>query len=714
MRWVMVACFLAFLGTQGGTTASAQDGAIVAWGGNWLNQCDVPALTNGFVGVAGGYEHSLGLKAEGVVLAWGSNYQGQCNVPSPNTGFVMVAAGYFHSLALKEDGTIVAWGENDDGQCQVPEPNSGFTAIAAGGYHSLALKEDGAIVAWGANWSGQCIVPPPNAGFVKIAAGSTHSLGLKADSTIAAWGDDYDGQCQVPEPNSGYTAIAGGYSHSLAVRSDGSVAAWGNNTYYQCTVPAPNAGFVAVAGGYQHSLGLRADSTIAAWGANFHGQCNIPAPNSDFVAMAAGLYHSLGLKAPAPAPGSCCYPDGSCLVTLETACAGVWTAAGACVPNSCQNPNANGVLWVHDTGIVYSTDLVQPVVSPPPADITGVDNEQPQDGIDRVWKVYAAFPTGSHPRLKSVGWGIDFPDAAASPYAYVGVLSTGCGLPHEDGPYTDIAITEFGFPTAGGGMIYQTFTTGPRITAVVELFYFTGRSYASPPGGPVTFHTVPYYQPDLGLFFSDAVPAISAPIAGYGSLGFGQAGETPCPSEGVPAGACCDHATGACEMTVELDCSFDWLGACVPCSAQTCTAASGSCCFPDGSCQVLASAACVTAGGTWTINGVCEPNPCPGSAAAPEGRIPGARLQVVAAPNPGTGSLAIHCLLPADARTTIVLFDASGRRVRRLHDGNLPAGETRLVWDGRDDSGREVPKGVYLVKAANAAGSATGRVVRAQ
>ena len=62
------------------------------------------------------------------------NYTGQCNVPAPNSGFVAVAAGYSHSLGLKADGSIVAWGDNANGQCNVPAPNSGFVAVAARGY----------------------------------------------------------------------------------------------------------------------------------------------------------------------------------------------------------------------------------------------------------------------------------------------------------------------------------------------------------------------------------------------------------------------------------------------------------------------------------------------------------------------------------------------------------------------------------------------------
>ena len=72
-------------------------------------------------------------------MAWGNNNEGQCYVPSPNTGFVAVAGGFGHSLGLKEDGSIVAWEWNVSGQCDVPPPNEGFIAVAGGGYTSLGL-----------------------------------------------------------------------------------------------------------------------------------------------------------------------------------------------------------------------------------------------------------------------------------------------------------------------------------------------------------------------------------------------------------------------------------------------------------------------------------------------------------------------------------------------------------------------------------------------
>ena len=247
--------------------------------------------------------------AEGSIVAWGWNEFGQTNVPSPNTGFVAVAAGYLHSLGLKPDGSIVAWGSNYGDLTNIPSPNANFIAIAAGSAHSLGLKADGSIVTWGdATYN----VPAPNSGFVAVAAGSEHSLGLKGDGSIVAWGCDVywdSGQCSVPAPNTGFVAVAAGRYHSLGLKGDGSIVAWGCGEWMtdggQCDVPTPNSGFVGVAAGAGHSLGLKADGSVVAWGNNGSGQCNVPAPNADFVAVAGGEYHSLGLKV-----GNDCQPNG--------------------------------------------------------------------------------------------------------------------------------------------------------------------------------------------------------------------------------------------------------------------------------------------------------------------------------------------------------------------------------------------------------------------
>jgi hypothetical protein len=123
---------------------SAFGGSIIGWGGQVVGG----DLSGGFVKVAAGGFHSLGLRQDGSIVAWGYNYEGQCNIPSPNSGFIAIAAGYLlHSLGLKQDGSIVAWGDNSYGHCNIPSPNSGFIAISDGYWHSLGLKQDGSIVA---------------------------------------------------------------------------------------------------------------------------------------------------------------------------------------------------------------------------------------------------------------------------------------------------------------------------------------------------------------------------------------------------------------------------------------------------------------------------------------------------------------------------------------------------------------------------------------
>jgi hypothetical protein len=92
------------------------------------------------------------------IVAWGANSFGQCEVPVPNSGFIAVAAGDCHSLGVKTDGSIVARGRNDYHQCNVPPPNTGFVAVAAGEIHSIALENGGGT---SAVESGAPSTPPP-------------------------------------------------------------------------------------------------------------------------------------------------------------------------------------------------------------------------------------------------------------------------------------------------------------------------------------------------------------------------------------------------------------------------------------------------------------------------------------------------------------------------------------------------------------------------
>lgn len=86
-------------------------------------------------------------------------------------------------------------------------------------------------------------------------------------------------------------------------------------------------------------------------------------------------------------------------------------------------------------------------------------------------------------------------------------------------------------------------------------------------------------------------------------------------------------------------------------------------------------------------------------------------LGVRSVPNPANGGLAIACDLAAPARVTVEVYDAAGRRVRRLAtDLPLPAGTTPLAWDGRDDGGNALPSGIYLYRVRGGEAAVNGKV----
>jgi len=67
-------------------------------------------------------------------------------------------------------------------------------------------------------------------------------------------------------------------------------------------------------------------------------------------------------------------------------------------------------------------------------------------------------------------------------------------------------------------------------------------------------------------------------------------------------------------------------------------------------------------------------------------------------PNPFAARTGLAFTLARAGDIRVDLFDVSGRRVRTIERAGASAGEHVLIWDGRDDSGRGVPSGVYLAR----------------
>jgi formylglycine-generating enzyme required for sulfatase activity len=95
-------------------------------------------------------------------------------------------------------------------------------------------------------------------------------------------------------------------------------------------------------------------------------------------------------------------------------------------------------------------------------------------------------------------------------------------------------------------------------------------------------------------------PVIAVVLVAMVSAGCGLFTEPP-----PPTGSCC-AVDGTCTVTRGAACPGTWTLAGV-CEPNPCVPLTGSCCV-NGTCTVTTEANC---GGTWTEAGVCTPNPCP-------------------------------------------------------------------------------------------------------
>jgi len=67
-------------------------------------------------------------------------------------------------------------------------------------------------------------------------------------------------------------------------------------------------------------------------------------------------------------------------------------------------------------------------------------------------------------------------------------------------------------------------------------------------------------------------------------------------------------------------------------------------------------------------------------------------------PNPVHGTTSVSYVLAQAGRVQISVHDPGGRLVRRLVEGERPAGSATVIWDGTDDTGRRLGPGVYFVR----------------
>ena len=86
------------------------------------------------------------------------------------------------------------------------------------------------------------------------------------------------------------------------------------------------------------------------------------------------------------------------------------------------------------------------------------------------------------------------------------------------------------------------------------------------------------------------------------------------------------------------------------------------------------------------------------------------RLLLRVEPNPAPGRTSIVVESDLEGARKVTVFDVHGRLIRRLEDPGAGVGIRGVPWDGRDDAGRPLPAGVYLVRVEVGDRVASGRI----
>ncbi len=81
-------------------------------------------------------------------------------------------------------------------------------------------------------------------------------------------------------------------------------------------------------------------------------------------------------------------------------------------------------------------------------------------------------------------------------------------------------------------------------------------------------------------------------------------------------------------------------------------------------------------------------------------------------PNPFNPETTLAFSLPKPGKTTLTIYNVLGRKIRTLLNRTVAAGQHRVQWDGRDDSGREAASGLYLVRLRSGNQVASRKIVK--
>lgn len=292
-----------------------------------------------WLGVGGGYQHSIAFDTDCALWAWGYNFlsgtvgdgtqrprPNPIRIASSNTWLSAVARGGNH-LGIRADATLWNWsGVNgqftgDTGLFKAVMPDRRFRAVAAGNNHSIAVEESGQVWTWGDNGAGQLGDGSTQPGLPRqiatdfaastVSAGGNHSLAIDEAGGLWMWGSVAFGQGSWGSPwpinfgfyvtNRLHSASSGG-SHWISLDSQGSISAFGGTDHGQL----PRNDFLtnaysAVGAGGWSSFAIGLDGSIYMWG-KFEPSSSIPTggqlgtPGFAFKQVVGGAQHALAIR----------------------------------------------------------------------------------------------------------------------------------------------------------------------------------------------------------------------------------------------------------------------------------------------------------------------------------------------------------------------------------------------------------------------------------
>jgi len=274
---------------QSHTCATMEAGGAYCWGANDKGQLGlgntdsnpakgtVTGITAHIRKLAAGIGHTCALLDDGDVMCWGANELNQlgragepsavplsASLPLPA---IDIACGDNHSCAILNDGRVFCWGDNASDQ-SAPGGTTTITTptlvtditdahnIAAGTGHTCAILESSEIVCWGANQQGQrgigwwSLTPPPSKVLfmddaTAIAVAGNHACAMKQSGGLSCWGENAGGclgdrsilrrgsPVDVLELWQQASTIATGLDFTCAAISNGGVRCWGSNSFGQ-------------------------------------------------------------------------------------------------------------------------------------------------------------------------------------------------------------------------------------------------------------------------------------------------------------------------------------------------------------------------------------------------------------------------------------------------------------------------------------------------